>query len=168
MTDASLAVGQHPASYIPPPMVKRKTYAHPTERMPLPKMDDKNFPTLGMKPSANSAQAPHMNFLSKVKGDDVKEEDALDIARKTMDQLIKEGWAIIKDGAVLHDGKPILPVAYETTNTSRAPLPYHPESVRRHMIYKKPSYSNLYEIDYDNMNGAVVPFFEEDDGESSV
>jgi hypothetical protein len=151
-------------------MLKKKAYIHKSQRPveePQLDMSDKSFPTLG---GVASAKAPALNFLSKIKEAEANREEAFydpeKIASMTVSQLVKEGWLVInKDGTFLDDRKPILPLTHNVTTPpyTKSPFPFHPESPRRRVISKKPSYTDLYDVDYEDLEGATVPCVEDDD-----
>jgi hypothetical protein len=173
MADAAFStvnVAPHPATYIPQPMLKKKAYVHSSQRPveePRLDMSDKNFPTLGGAPSA---KAPTLNFLSKIKEAEANREEAFydpeKIASMSVNQLIKEGWLIInRDGSLTGDKKPILPTTHTVTTPpyTKSPFPFHPDSSRRRVLSKKPSYTDLYDMDYEDLERATVPCVEDDD-----
>ena len=143
-------------------------------------MDLLTFPSLGSKYPVSHPLTP-LNYLSKVKEAEAKREeesiyDHTRVASMTKKQLIKEGWAIVNKTVIEYDdtrGRPKLDTASSEMQIS--PLPFHPDSphLKRKVITSRPSYTDLYDIDYENDNtGAIVPVYdgyrEGDDGENSV
>jgi len=183
---STLTVAPHPATYIPQPIHKKKSYVPPKKREAeppsyVPIMDSVNFPSLNTSPLKACAPAP-LNYLSKIKEAEAKrEEDSLynpaTIALMTRNQLIKEGWAILNKESNFTDGDmsaliPPLDDIYAPLTIQKPAFPLHPDSPRRRrLVSQKSPHVEMYDIDFnDTDNGATVPILDDewDDGESSV
>ena len=178
---STINVAPHPATYIPAPLPRKKAYMAPGQRDPSTteiKLDARNFPSLGAKAPVLNSAASKMNFLTRVKDAENKREDdsiydAEKIASMTVAQLIREGWLLVnKDGTFLDDQKnPILPVTNPLPSPitmSKGAFAFPPDS-RRRLMSKKMSYTDLYDIDFEEgETGAMALSIDDDDGESSV
>ena len=168
---STINVAPHPATYIPQPMAKKKEYKPPNKRdltVQIPNMKD--FPALSVSHVVSPiVPLTPMNFLTKLKGNEEKREDEGfydpdKIATMTTTQLIKEGWYIINN--LKNTNQPTLPIIVPTSlspiATNTCVFPFPPELPRRRMISKKLSYTELYEMDYEDELGAQVPILNDE------
>jgi len=182
---STITVGPHEATFIPKPIVKKKAYVPPGKRevgeQPELKMDDKTFPSLNTQFVPLNAPPP-LNYIKRIKAAEAKRDaeaeeeslayDSTKFATMTKKQLAKEGWEFIakNSGAESPPRGEAPEEVYSPNSTAKQALPIHPDMYRRRLVSKKPSYTDLYDLDYSDSHGAVVPTIhdEEDDGESSV
>ena len=182
---STIKVAPHPATHLQASLPKKKSYLPPSMRkgedQVEPTFDGKNFPSLSnivvAKDSANLC-SPSLNYLSKIKEAEARREeesfyDPEKIASMTVRQLVREGWLIInRDGTFIEEtAASASPIEHSITTPpydSKPAFPFHPDPTRRRILVKKPSYTDLYDIDYDEYDGAVVPMIDEEDDESSV
>jgi hypothetical protein len=153
---STISVAPHPATYIPQPLGKKKGYQHASQRdltVQIPNMKD--FPILSKTP-VTFVTTP-LNFLTKLKGEDKSEQESQDIASMTLKELIKDGWSSTrtKESFVKN------PSLHSPIYTKETCFPFPPEMSRRRIISKKPSYVDLYDMDFEDDLGAQVPILNE-------
>jgi len=168
------------------PTLQQKVTGSPTLQQKVtgsPTLQQKvtGSPTLGQSFEENATARPtvmvkQMNFLTTIKEAELKREedsiyDAEKIASMNINQLKKEGWMTVKKSGSSTD-IPLLPLKQGSPSpniTDKPTFPFPPDLQRRRVITKKASYTDLYDIEYDDTEtGAMALAIDEDDGESSV
>jgi len=175
---STIYVAPHPATFLQPSISKKKSYVPPKMRAAdekaEPTFDVKNFPSLSPLAPTKDFPSSGLNYLSKMKEAEARQlEEAFydpeKIASMTIKQLVKEGWLVVNaDGTFIGDQSPVSlsPMTFDMNSQKPPRLPFHSDFTRRRLMSKKPSYTDLYEMDFDDSEGAIVPMIEEDDDSS--
>ena len=151
---STLMVEPHPATFIPIPLAKKRNYVPAKQREsssgPIePIMDDRNFPTLAVKVPAYCPPIGTLNYLKKIKEAEVKRKEDTITPMSTDEQM---------DHKKVNDTSP--------NPLMKSALPWHPDSRKRRILTKKPSYTDLYDMNFDDCEkGAMVPTLDDDDGD---